>query len=77
MTELNLESLRDALEAAGIPADAYCLSGGLPNEQMCIEQRDDRWRVYYSERGLRSGLREFDSEAEACAYLLAEVRRWF
>ena len=32
------------------------------------------WSVYYSERGLESGLKLFASEEEACEYLLKLLR---
>ena len=35
-----------------------------------LDQVGSRWSVYYSERGQRSGERIFDSEDEACRYLL-------
>ena len=57
------------LDKAGVPADMYCVDGGLPNERPCIEQSEaGTWRTYYSERGLRSDLKEFATEDEACDY---------
>ena len=60
----------------GVPKDMYSLTGGLPNEAYAIERAGGTWRVYYSERGQRSGLREFASEADACA-LLARWVLWY
>jgi hypothetical protein len=70
---MTLSDLDRVLAEQGVRPDAYCLAGGLPNEAYAIEQVEGRWRVYYSERGCRSGLREFPGEAEACADLLSRV----
>jgi hypothetical protein len=53
----------------------YCLTGGLPNEAYTIEHADDVWRIYYSERGCRTGLREFATESEACMEFLRELTK--
>lgn len=58
----------------GVPKGDYSLSGGLPNEAYCLEHSGGKWRVYYSERGERTGLKVFDSEEEACDYFLATFK---
>ena len=73
---------RDLAEALAnqrqIPRDAYCLQGGLPNESYCLgREQDGKWCTYYSERGLRTGLKIFDSEDIACRHLLSELLRIF
>ena len=40
------------------------MTGGLPNEKLCIV-KEDKWQVYYSERGNKSGLKIFETETEA------------
>lgn len=75
---MSVDDLARELRLRAIPTDAYCLIGGLPNEAYTIECAcGGRWRTYYSERGLRSGLREFDSESEACEAFLRDVLRAF
>ena len=66
---MNRTRLRELATSEGIRDDAYSLDGGLPDERYVLENRDDGWCVYYSERGLRSGLQRFDTEAEACEHL--------
>jgi hypothetical protein len=68
---MTLQELEHKLVAVAVPKDAYCLSGGVPNETYCIERTADSWNVYYSERGSRSELRRFSSEDDACKYLYA------
>lgn len=73
---MDLSELKAQLTALGVPGDAYSLDGGLPNERYVIEaQPHGRWCVYYSERGLRTGLKEFESEAAACDCILMLIRR--
>lgn len=43
---MNLAELKTELASRGVPADAYCLKGGLPNEAYCIEQ-EGRWKMEY------------------------------
>lgn len=64
---MTLADLKQLLESEGRPSDSYCLTGGLPDEAYCIEKPTcGRWRTYYSERGLRTGCREFETEGQAC-----------
>ena len=74
---VTLDDVAQELDRRGIPESSYCLTGGLPNEAYTIERAAERWRVYYSERGCRSGVLEFTDEREACAALLREVLRAF
>jgi hypothetical protein len=64
-----LTDLKSKLETnQKIPADSYSLTGGLPNESLCIARTSGHWEVYYSERGSKSNLKMFQNEAEACEY---------
>jgi len=73
---MNLTELQSKLASSNLPADAYCLTGGLPNEAYCIEQgTNGKWHTYYSERGLRTGLKTFDTEEEACDSFFSTVVR--
>ncbi|KAA0076949.1 hypothetical protein CIW50_12435 [Tardiphaga sp. P9-11] len=39
-----------------------------------LETRDTKWTVFYSERGLESGIRHFPTESDALEYLLSVLR---
>lgn len=67
---MNRTELETTLRARNVSPLAYCLSRGFPNEKYTLDQAGKKWSVYYSERGQRSGERVFDSEDEACRYLL-------
>lgn len=71
---MNIQTLEKQLHILDIPEDMYSiLEGGLPNEKLCIVQ-EENWQVYYSERGCKSGFREFQTEKEACAYFLERIK---
>ena len=73
MTIIELES---EIEQMGVPSELYSIMiGGLPNEKLCIV-REDKWKVYYSERGSKSGLKTFETETEACEYFLRKLKRY-
>jgi hypothetical protein len=63
------QELEQKLIMNGIPNDMYSLIGGLPNEAYCLENNHTHWEVYYSERGLKTNLKKFKSEEEACGYI--------
>ena len=73
---MRIFELEHKLNEIGVPNDLYSImEGGLPNEQLCIV-KEDTWQVYYSERGHKSGLKEFKTEAEACEYFLRKMKRY-
>jgi hypothetical protein len=71
---MNKKELRQVLHNEGIREEAFDLSGGHLPETLTLAEVYGRWLVYYSERGLESGKKEFATEAEACAYLLTLLR---
>lgn len=71
---MNIRELEEKLDALAIPKDMYSImEGGLPNEKFCIVQ-EENWQVYYSERGCKTGLQEFESEESACEYFFEELK---
>lgn len=58
------------VEAECIDPGSYCLGGGHPSETYTLDDRRSEWVVYYSERGLESGVVSFGSESEALQHLL-------
>ncbi|MEY2195380.1 hypothetical protein AB7942_21980 [Neobacillus sp. BF23-41] len=70
---MNKNELNLLLINSNIPKDVYSLKGGLPNEALCLNNEDGKWEVYYSERGVISQLKKFNSEEEACKYFYKEI----
>ncbi len=73
---MTLRDLGQLFERRGVPRAMYSLTGGLPNEAYAIERAGDLWHVYYSERGQRTDLLTFASEADACELLAGWVLRY-
>lgn len=72
---MNLKILKNELDKLNIPQNAYCLTGGLPNESYCIALNNNNWEVYYSERGNKFDLKLFENESSACEYFLSVMKR--
>ena len=71
---MTVEQLGKELEMMGIPNELYSIMvGGLPNEKLCLA-KEEKWQVYYSERGNKSGLKVFETETEACEFFLKKCK---
>lgn len=66
--------LKKILDTEGVSKSIYSLSGGLPNEKICLDYEGGEWVVYYSERGCRTGLEKFSSEDDACLFFYQQVK---
>ncbi|MGN0693424.1 MAG: hypothetical protein ACI4LK_00730 [Lentihominibacter sp.] len=74
---MTLEELKIKLQAFNVPTNLYSITtGGLPNERLCIINEGGMWQVYYGERGIKSGLKSFETENEACDYFWRKVSRY-
>ena len=52
----------------------YNLDGrGRKDERLCLEKIEDKWTVYYSERGVKTTNEIFKSEKEACQYIYNQL----
>lgn len=73
---MTVDELEQELNKIGVPKDLYSLMiGGFPNERLCIV-KEESWKVYYSERGHKTGLKIFDTEADACEFFLRKMKRY-
>jgi hypothetical protein len=64
---MNVPELEHQLIAARVRRDCYSIDGTVKDEALILEpSTGNGWRIYYSERGLRSGEKVFATEAEAC-----------
>jgi hypothetical protein len=73
VSKIKIEELQQSLISAKVPKDLYNLNGGLPNEAFCLNKEGDIWEVYYSERGVKSQVKLFQNEDEACNYLYSTI----
>jgi hypothetical protein len=68
--------LRQLLVEEDFRPDSYSLEGGDQDNTLCIEAlRGGGWIVYYTERGSRFDMREFNEESAACEYFLHSMMR--
>jgi hypothetical protein len=73
---MNINDLRVKLNNLFINPVAYSLEGGSCDECYILSKEGSgKWKVYYSERGLRSSCKTFDNEAEACEDLLRRLEK--
>lgn len=70
---MNRAELQEVLEARGIRASAYDLSGRECDECYKLVLEPTGWVVYYAERGGRTAQRSFSSEDAACRDLADRV----
>ena len=67
---MNKENLQLMFNELKVNPLSYTLSGGLPNEKYVIDQGIGKWSVYYSEKGQKNNEKVFETEHEACQYML-------
>lgn len=58
----------------GIPPILYNLDGnGRMDERFYLEFANNEWRVYFSERGVKTTNVKFSSEDEACQFIYEQL----
>ena len=68
---MRVDELRNVLKQEGVREDAFSLEGGTPDERYVLSRgASGTWSVYYSERGIRTSVKEFRTEEDACDHLL-------
>jgi hypothetical protein len=73
---MNLSELEKKLEENKIREDVYSLYGAEHDGRKVIKSLPNgKWQVFFSERGNKLGLREFDCESDACLHLLKSLLR--
>ncbi len=73
---MTVNELDNKLVEIGVPQNLYSIMiGGLPNERLCIV-KEEKWQVYYSERGKKVGQKNFETEEDACGYFYEQMRRY-
>lgn len=65
---MDITELKKKFTEAGVRKDAYFICGEFTDEAYCFETDSDGWYVYYSERGIKTGMKKFSTESEACDY---------
>lgn len=68
----NLNKLTNELEILETPKNSYSI-GAHKNERTCIVFDDNKWSVYYSERGKIEELKEFENFIDARTEFLKKI----
>ena len=64
------EVLAEILETRGVGDDRYHLYGAHLDQAVVMDHRGSEWVVFFSDRGVESGLRYFGNEQAACQFVL-------
>ncbi len=72
---MNLQELRQQLEAAGCNPDSYAIgTRGNASDAYCLTYNGRQWQVYYTERGHDDApFYVADDEAQACEFFLRYI----
>ncbi len=71
---MKIQDLKKMLVEKQVPDNLYNLEGaGRKDERFCLEKVDDKWRVYYSERGVKTTDKVFELEEDACQFILDQL----
>jgi len=71
---VNIETLHEELIKKKIPPSWYMLTDkGISDLKTCIRFIDNKWCVYFSERGMKFRLQMYETESEACNELLSRM----
>ncbi len=67
---MNKNELQHILNENSVSPGLYNIDGkGVRDQKMCLSQKEKKWQVYYTEKGMIFDLKEFDSENDACQEL--------
>ena len=69
---MNINELKEKLEIYK-ELENKMFFGRASDNRFCIMKENDKWIVFYYERGSRCGLKEFNDEESACEYYYIEL----
>lgn len=71
MDKIELQAL---LKEACVPNELYNLfEDGRDDERFCLIKKENNWEVYFSERGIKTTDKTFNTESEACQYIYDQL----
>lgn len=60
----------------GVGESKYGLQKSLADYQFVLDKENDKWIVFYYERGIKSSMTTFYNESDACNYLLEMILKY-
>ena len=74
MLKITFDDLLTIFESNQVPKHSYAFDDdGNAGQCWVIQLRNAKWHVYYSERGNRDREHVYDTEDEACRFMLSRV----
>lgn len=71
---MNRAELKTILKKNHVSDFKYNLDGaGRDDERLCLIYDNGIWQVYYSERGVKTTDKHFNSESEACQFICVSL----
>ena len=70
---MNIVELKERLKNEKVNTELYCFDVEFPNEALCLIKNHEKWEVYYSEKGIKTGIVIFNNEESACEYFYFEI----
>ena len=74
---MNISDIGHEMAILNIPSNAFSIGDPTQDESLCIREKNGHWEVFYFERGIKTGLRIFKEEHEACCNFLSTIKSWF
>ena len=74
---MNISDIAHEMAILSIPSNAFSIGDPTQDESLCIREKNGCWEVFYHERGIKTGLRVFKEEHEACEDFLFIIKPWF
>ncbi|PIG27026.1 hypothetical protein CLU93_1251 [Janthinobacterium sp. 35] len=74
---MNISDIGHEMAISNIPSNAFSIGDATQDESLCIREQNGHWEVFYYERGIKTGLRIFKEEHEACCNFLSTIKSWF
>ena len=72
---MNIEELKKALDKEGVKPFYYSLNGITEDKDgaLILEKKGKKWMCYFYERRGKFDVKYFDTEDEACKYMLEQL----
>lgn len=72
---MTVDELRAELDRLGVPRNFYAINGHLSSDTHILERVHTYWQYFYfDEKGSADNYRKFETEADACEYLLQVLK---
>ncbi|MBU3112347.1 hypothetical protein [Clostridium lacusfryxellense] len=71
---MKIIDLVQKLEAKQVPKHLYQVGNyGITDQKLCLKNENNRWIVFYSERGDKLALATFNTEEDACEEFYSRI----